>query len=280
MNGATVEGELPTELSTTDRWVLSRLQHVTAQVDAYFEAFEFAKACDTLYHFAWDDVCDWYVELSKPTFNGPDGAKTRRVLGHVLDTLLRLLHPVIPFVTEELRTALNPGGGSAVVAPWPVADERYHDDTAEAEMDALQRVVTEVRRFRADQGLKPGQRVVAWLDGLPLAGLAPHESLIRSLARLDDAGEGFAATATLAVAGGVTVALDTRGSIDVAAERARLAKDLAAAEKEVAQCQGKLGNAAFVEKAPAQVVAKIKDRLAAAESDIARINAQLAALPA
>jgi valyl-tRNA synthetase len=167
-----------------------------------------------------------------------------------------------------------------VVAPWPVADERYLDGTAEAEMDALQRVVTEVRRFRADQGLKPGQRVVARLDGLATAGLAPHESLIRSLARLDDGGEGFSATATLAVAGGVTVALDTRGSIDVAAERARLAKDLAAAEKEVAQCQGKLGNAAFVEKAPAPVVAKIKDRLAAAEADIARVNAQLAALPA
>jgi valyl-tRNA synthetase len=276
MNGATVDGDLPTDLNTVDRWILSRLQHVTKQVDDYFEAFEFAKACDTLYHFAWDDVCDWYLELSKPGMS--DG--TRRVLGHVLDTLLRLLHPVIPFVTEELRTALNPDGGSIVVANWPAADAAHRDDTAEAEMDALQRVVTEVRRFRADQGLKPGQRVVARLDGLAGAGLAPHELLIRSLARLDDEGEGFAATATLAVAGGVTVALDTRGSIDVAAERARLAKDLAAAEKEVAQTQGKLGNAAFVEKAPAPVVAKIKDRLATAEADIARIKSQLAALPA
>ncbi|GIJ75329.1 valine--tRNA ligase [Virgisporangium ochraceum] len=285
INGATVEGDLPSVaslgdkstvsgLNTVDRWILSRLQTVTKQVDDYFERFEFAKACDTLYHFAWDDVCDWYVELSKPGMSDT----TRRVLGHVLDTLLRLLHPVIPFVTEELRTALNPGGGSIVVAAWPQADTSFHDATAEAELEALQRVVTEVRRFRADQGLKPGQRVAARLDGLAAAGLAPHESLIRSLARLDDAGEGFAATATLAVAGGVTVALDTRGSIDVAAERARLAKDLAAAEKEVAQCRGKLGNAAFVEKAPAAVVAKIKDRLAAAEGDIARINAALAAL--
>jgi valyl-tRNA synthetase len=285
INGATVEGDLPpvaslgdkstvSELNTVDRWILSRLQTVTKQVDDYFERFEFAKACDTLYHFAWDDVCDWYVELSKPGMTDT----TRRVLGHVLDTLLRLLHPVIPFVTEELRTALNPDGGSIVVAAWPQADTSFHDATAEAELEALQRVVTEVRRFRADQGLKPGQRVAARLDGLAAAGLAAHESLIRSLARLVDAGEGFAATATLAVAGGVTVALDTRGSIDVAAERARLAKDLAAAEKEVAQCRGKLGNAAFVEKAPAAVVAKIKDRLAAAEGDIARINAALAAL--
>jgi valyl-tRNA synthetase len=283
LNGATVEGDLPApaELSTVDRWILSRLQHVTTQVDEYFENFEFAKACDTLYHFAWDDVCDWYVELSKPVLGGDAAAaaRTRRVLGHVLDNLLRLLHPVIPFVTEELRTALAPNAGSIVVAAWPSGDERYVDDTAEAEMAALQRVVTEVRRFRADQGLRPGQRVAARLDGLTGAGLAPYEALIRSLARLDDAAAEFAATAKLAVAGGVSVALDTRGTIDVAAERARLTKDLAAAEKEVAQCRAKLGNTAFTEKAPAPVVAKIKDRLATAEADQARIGAQLAALP-
>jgi valyl-tRNA synthetase len=281
MNGATVDGPLPagTELSTVDRWIMSRLQHVTAQVDTFLETFEFAKACDTLYHFAWDDVCDWYLELTKPVLAGPSGGPTRRVLGHVLDTLLRLLHPVIPFVTEELRTALNPGGGSIVVSAWPTADDRYTDTGAEAELAALQRVVTEVRRFRSDQGLRPAQRVAARLDGLTGAGLAAHEPLIRFLARLDESVE-FSATAKLAVAGGVTVELDTRGSIDVAAERARLTKDRAAAEKEVAQCRAKLGNAAFVEKAPVAVVEKIKERLATAGSDLDRINAQLAALPA
>jgi valyl-tRNA synthetase len=280
LNGATVEGDLPAPagLSTVDRWILSRLEHVIAQVDAYFESFELAKACDTLYHFAWDDVCDWYVELSKPVLNGPAPENTRRVLGHVLDSLLRLLHPVIPFVTEELRTALAPNAGSAVVAPWPSADERYIDDAAEAELAALQRVVTEVRRFRSDQGVKPSQRVAARLDGLAEAGLAAHEPLIRSLARLDESAD-FAATAKLAVAGGVSVSLDTRGAIDVAAERARLTKDLAAAEKEIAQCRAKLDNAAFTAKAPAAVVAKIGDRLAAAEADRERITAQLAALP-
>jgi valyl-tRNA synthetase len=281
LNGATVDGDLPApaELSTVDRWILSRLQHVVAQVDGYFENFELAKACDTLYHFAWDDVCDWYVELSKPILGGPSAPKTRRVLGHVLDSLLRLLHPVIPFVTEELRTALSPGGGSTVVAPWPSADPRYVDDAAEAELAALQRVVTEVRRFRADQGVRPSQRVAARLDGLAEAGLAAHESLIRSLARLDETTD-FAATAKLAVASGVTVSLDTRGTIDVAAERARLTKDLAAAEKEITQCRAKLDNAAFTAKAPPPVVAKIGDRLAAAEADRVRISALLAALPA
>jgi valyl-tRNA synthetase len=139
-------------------------------------------------------------------------------------------------------------------------------------------VVTEVRRFRADQGVKPGQRVSARLTGL--GGLAPHEPLIRALARLDGASDGFAATATLAVSGGVGVELDTRGSIDVAAERARLQKDRAAAEKEVAQARAKLDNPAFIGKAPEQVVAKMRERLAAAEAELVRIGGQLDTLPA
>jgi valyl-tRNA synthetase len=300
-----VEGELPpaAELTAVDRWILSRLQHVTTQVDEYFEGYEFAKVCDTLYHFAWDDVCDWYLELTKPILGSGDeqaAARTRRVLGHVLDQLLRLLHPVIPFVTEELWTALTPpapvvvieapaprigpmdtvepaGVHSIMVAAWPVADAAYVDDAAEAELAALQRVVTEVRRFRSDQGVKPGQRVSARLTGL--GGLAIHEPLIRSLARLDGSGDDFTATATLAVGGGVGVELDTRGSIDVAAERARLQKDRAAAEKEAAQCRAKLDNPAFVGKAPEQVVGKIRDRLTAAEAELDRIGRQLDALP-
>jgi valyl-tRNA synthetase len=282
MNGATVQGELPApgELGAIDKWILSRLQHVTAEVDEQFEHYEFAKVCDALYHFAWDDVCDWYVELSKPVLaaGGPEADRTRRVLGHVLDQLLRLLHPVIPFVTEELWIALT-GGETVMRAAWPVADQAWIDDAAEEELAALQKVVTEVRRFRSDQGLKPSQRVNAALTGLGNVGIDTHEPLIRSLARLDAPGDDFTATATLAITGAVTVDLDTRGTIDVAAERTRLAKDRAAAEKEAAQCRAKLDNAAFVAKAPEPVVAKIKDRLAAAESDLTRIAAALKALP-
>jgi valyl-tRNA synthetase len=282
MNGATVDGPLPdpAELSTVDRWILSRLQHVIAEVDEQFAAYEFAKVCDTLYHFAWDDVCDWYVELSKPVLaaGGAEADRTRRVLGHVLDQLLRLLHPVIPFVTEELWTVLT-GAETVVTAPWPTADRVRIDDAAEEELAALQNVVTEVRRFRSDQGLRPGQRVNAALTGLGNVGIDGHEPLIRSLARLDAPGPEFAATATLAVTGGVTVDLDTRGAIDVAAERARLEKDRAAAEKEAAQTRAKLDNAAFAGKAPEAVVAKIKERRAKAEADLARITAALNALP-
>ncbi|SDT67910.1 valine--tRNA ligase [Actinoplanes derwentensis] len=280
MNGATTVGDLPaeSELSAIDKWILSRLQHVTAEVDGYFAAYEYAKVCDALYHFAWDDVCDWYLELSKPVL-AAGSPTTQRVLGHVLDQLLRLLHPVIPFVTEELWIALT-GGETVMKSAWPTVDQALIDDAAEDELAALQKVVTEVRRFRADQGLKPGQRVTAALTGLGNVGISAHEALIRSLARLDAPGDDFAATATLAVTGSITVDLDTRGTIDVAAERARLEKDKAGAEKEATQCRAKLGNEAFVGKAPEQVVAKIKDRLATAEADLVRIAAALDALPA
>jgi valyl-tRNA synthetase len=286
LNGAHTRGPVPAtgQLSAVDRWVLSRLQQVVAEVDEQFEAYEFAKACETLYHFAWDDVCDWYLELVKPvlTGQGADAAATaepvRRVLGEVLDQLLRLLHPVIPFVTEELWTALT-GGESLMIADWPAADVSRHDPGAEAEIATLQKVVTEVRRFRADQGLRPAQPVAARLAGLADAGLAHHEPLIRALVRLDQPGEEFQATATLAVTGAVTVALDTSGAIDLVAERVRLRKDAAAAEKEVAGCRAKLSNEAFVAKAPDAVVAKVKERLAAAEADLARIAAALDRLP-
>ncbi|MFD8146552.1 valine--tRNA ligase [Streptomyces sp. NPDC059708] len=280
MNGATVEGELPPaeKMSATDRWILSRLNKTVAQVDAYYEDFQFSKLSEALYHFAWDEVFDWYVELSKTTFfAGGEGARVSgRVLGEVLDTTLRLLHPVVPFVTETLWTTLT-GGESLVVADWP-EDSGFRDEAAEKEIENLQAVVTEVRRFRADQGLQPGQKVPARLD---LAGteLAAHEGAIRQLLRLQPEGEGFSATATLPVAG-ATVALDLSGTIDVAAERKRLSKDLGAAEKEKQQAEAKLGNEAFLAKAPDNVVDKIKGRLAKAEADIARIQAQLDALPA
>ncbi|KFG03136.1 valine--tRNA ligase [Streptomyces scabiei] len=279
MNGATVEGPLPeaSKLSATDRWILARLNETVEQVDAYYEDYQFAKLSDALFHFAWDEVFDWYVELSKTTFQagGEPAEVSKRVLGEVLDVTLRLLHPVVPFVTDTLWTTLT-GGESLVIADWP-QDSGFRDDAAEREIELVQQVVTEVRRFRADQGLQPGQRVPArlTLDGTVLA---PHEAAIRQLLRLQPEGEGFAATATLPVAG-AEVALDLSGVIDVAAERKRLAKDLAAAEKEKAQATAKLGNEAFLAKAPDQVVDKIRGRLAKADEDIARIAAQLDRLP-
>ncbi|MFG3237706.1 valine--tRNA ligase [Streptomyces sp. NPDC048157] len=279
MNGATIEGELPSadEMSVTDRWILSRLNKTVAEVDAYYDDFQFSKLSEALRHFAWDEVFDWYVELSKTTFfgGGRPAEVSGRVLGEVLDVMLRLLHPVVPFVTETLWTALT-GRESVVIADWPT-DSGFRDDAAEREIELVQQVVTEVRRFRSDQGLQPGQKVPAQLTltGTPLA---PHEAAIRQLLRLQPAEEGFHATASLPVAG-ATVALDLSGTIDVEAERKRLTKDLGAAEKEKAQALGKLSNEAFLGKAPDNVVDKIRGRLAKAEADIERISGQLANLP-
>jgi valyl-tRNA synthetase len=274
LSGATVSGSVPTGLTGADAWILSRLQSVIAEVDSLYERYEFAKIADLLYHFAWDEVCDWYIELAKLSLAGPSGGDTRRVLGEVLDNLLRLLHPFIPFVTEALWTALT-GGESLVVADWPVADTARADATAESAIGVLQRVVGEVRRFRADQGVKPSQKVPARLSG----GVGLDEAAVRSLLRLPPPGADFAPTASLTTADGVRVEFDLSVAIDVAAERARLSKDLAAAEKERAVNAAKLGNDAFTGKAPEAVVAKVRGRLAAAEADTARMAAALEALP-
>jgi len=281
LNGARL-GELPAreQLSVTDRWILSRLHTTVAEVDGYYEGFQFARAAEALYHFAWDEVCDWYVELAKTPLarGGQDAESTRLVLGHVLDVVLRLLHPLTPFVTETLWTALT-GGESVVVADWPAADPSYADAEAEAEVAVMQRLVTEVRRFRNDQGLKPGQRVPARLHAGPHGPVVAHEDEVRSLLRLERPADGFSVTASVQV-GSVTVELDLSGAVDVAAERRRLDKDLAAARRELEQTTAKLGNEQFLAKAPDQVVERIRDRRATAEAEIARLEGQLAALPA
>ncbi len=268
----------PGDLSIPDRWILSRLGAVVSQVDALFEEFEFAKVSDLLYHFAWDEVCDWYLELAKPTLNGDDQVaadQTRRVLGHVLDQLLRLIHPLMPFVSEELWTALT-GGESVMIARWPSRGSAQDAD-AEAEVESLMRLVTAVRRFRADQGLRPAQSVPATLSGIERTPLTAHERSIRSLLRLARPGDAFRPNARVE-AEGITVELDTSAGIDVAAERRRLEKDLATAVADAELSERKLANPAFVDKAPAEVVAKSRDRLAAARTEIARLQERLAGL--
>jgi valyl-tRNA synthetase len=272
LNGATVEGDLPADLVGADSWIVSRLQAVIAEVDALYERYEFAKVADLLYHFAWDEVCDWYVELAKISLAAERADVTRRVLGEVFDALLRLLHPLTPFVTEALWTALT-GGESVAIAPWPQADPGRGDAAAERAVAAIQAVVTEGRRFRSDQGVKPSARVPA-----RLAGLTGGEAEIRRLLRLDQPGSGFAPTASLTLADGVTVELDLSGTIDVAAERARLGKDLAVAQKERDVNAAKLGSEGFIARAPEAVVAKHRARLEAARADIARIESALAGL--
>ena len=273
LNGATTEGELPAELTGADAWIMSRLQRVIAEVDRLYDDFEFAKIADLLYHFAWDEVCDWYLELAKVSLADDDRAPTtRRVLGEVLDGLLRLLHPIAPYLTEVLWTELT-GDESVVIAAWPQAEPSRLDPAAEAGIAELQSVVLDVRRFRSDQGVKPAQRIPA-----RLTGIERHAAELRALVRLTEPDGQFTPTAELGTGGG-RIELDLSTAIDVPAERARLTKDLAAATKELEQTGRKLANEQFLANAKPEVVSSIRERNAAAEVELRRIEAALAALP-
>jgi valyl-tRNA synthetase len=274
MNGANIEGPLPAtgSLNAIDRWILSRLSETVNEANTLLESYEFARACDVIYHFAWDDLCDWYLELSKETFASQEKENSQRVLGHVLDQLIRILHPIMPFITEELWTTLT-GGTSLVIADWPVADPSHVDKKSEAVVKTLQEVITEVRRFRNDQGVKPSQKIPGRFTAS--AETSKYASAMSFVLKLEP-GE-FTPSASLDIAG-VKVELDLTGSIDVVAERARLEKDLLAAQKDLKTAEVKLGNQGFMAKAPAEVVVEIKERLAKTTADIERITAALAGL--
>ncbi|OIR44411.1 valine--tRNA ligase [Corynebacterium sp. NML130628] len=289
MNGAAV-GPLPAreELTDADRWILDRAEEVRAKVDAYLDDYQFAKANEDLYHFAWDELCDWYLEIAKTQIpregETAQGRNTQIVLGRVLDVVLRLLHPTMPFITEVLWTALTQQP-SITQAPWPTAEDTNGgvdtDDVARRRIQDSIKLITELRRFRADQGVKPNQKVPAKLD-FAKADLAGLENVIRDIARVEAPGEDFAASASIEMRlsqATLDVALDTSGTVDVAAERKRLEKELAAAQKELDTTGRQLGNEQFLANAPEQVVEKIKVRQQVAKEEFARVTARLAQLP-
>ena len=275
MNGATVEGPMPdaASLNAIDKWILSRLTETIRDADSLFEKFEFAKASELIYHFAWDDLCDWYLELSKESFATGNAADSQRVLGHVLDQLMRLLHPLMPFITEELWVSLT-GGESLVIAKWPEANLNYLDKTAEKLVTQMQAVITEVRRFRNDQGVKATAKIPGRLT--TSGELANYASAMGFVLKLE--AKEFTPTASFEI-GSVKCELDLSGTVDVVAERARLTKDLATVQKDQQTAQVKLGNAGFMAKAPVEVVTEIKERLVKTQAEIERITAALAALP-
>ena len=288
MNGAGV-ATLPNraELSDADRWILDRAEEVRAKVDAYLDDYQFAKANELLYHFTWDELCDWYLEIAKTQIPrdgvSEQGRNTQIVLGRVLDVVLRLLHPTMPFVTEVLWKALT-GGESIVVAPWPtVADTNggaTKDEVAARRIEDADKLITELRRFRSDQGVKPSQKVPGRLD-FAAADLAGQEELVRNLANTTAPGEDFDPSASIEVRlsqATVEVTLDTHGAVDVEAERKRLEKDLAKANKELEQTGKKLGNENFLSKAPEEVVNKIKERQQVAREEVERITSRLEGL--
>jgi valyl-tRNA synthetase len=283
MNGA-APAPLPgaDELTDADRWILGRLEEVRAEVDDAFGSYEFSRACEALYHYAWDEFCDWYLELAKVQLASAPNGPTNAVLAAVLDTLLKLLHPVMPFVTETLWKTVT-GGESVVIADWPQPSGYGLDAVAGARIADMQKLVTEVRRFRSDQGLNDRQRVPARMAAITDADLGTQVDAVRSLAWLTEPADGFNPSAAVEVRlsrATVLVELDTSGTVDVEAERRRLQKDLAAAQKELSQSEAKLGNEEFLAKAPDAVVDKIRGRQQVAGEEVERITARLAGLQA
>ena len=294
MNGAAVD-ELPQRESLTDadRWILDRAEEVRRDVDAYLDDYQFAKANEELYHFAWDELCDWYLEIAKTQIPrdaaeaAPEeqetGRNTQIVLGRVIDVVLRLLHPTMPFITEVLWKALT-GNETITLAAWPT--EADTNGGVEADLNARRRIedaiklITELRRFRSDQGVKPSQNVPARLD-FAAADLVSQEGMVRAIAKVEAPAESFAPSASIEMRLSNTtldVALDTSGTVDVAAERKRLEKELAAAQKELDTTAGKLGNEQFLANAPEHVVEKIKQRQQVAQEEFERVTARLEGL--
>lgn len=273
------------DLSFADRWVIDGLQGLIDEVHAGFEQYRFDQVADRLYHFIWDEYCDWYLELAKVRLQAGDPtqqAATRRTLIHVLETLLRLIHPIMPFITEELWQKVSVAAGvradgaeaSISAQPYPVSRATLRDAAAVERMAELKSLTDAIRALRGEMNLAPGQRVpllaqgaIADLDELRpyLMALARLES-VQAVERLPDLG------APVQVLGAAQLMLHVE--IDADAERARIDKEIERLEKEIAKAQGKLGNASFVERAPAAVVEQEKARLAQFDDMLDKVRIQ------
>jgi valyl-tRNA synthetase len=256
-------------LPLASRWILSRQQEVARRVDAALGEFRFDVAANELYHFVWDELCDWYIEIAKGWFSDPDeGPRTRAVLVEVLEKTLRLLHPVMPFVTEEIWQRLPHEGESIMIAPFPRPDEGKVDAAAEADMGRLMRVVIAVRTIRATYEVDRKRRLDVTLvatDPTERAFFAKHEAMIRHLALLGGlnvvAGAGDAAGTIRQPVDAVELRIPMAGLFDVAAETARLSREVEKIEAELLTLGRKLENPQFVERAKPEVVREAKERV-------------------
>ena len=292
MNGcARVDGFDPANVGgTINRWIRGELTKAERAVSDAIEGGRFDDAAGALYRFIWNVFCDWYLELAKPVFQGSDEAakaETRATTAWALDQTLKLLHPVMPYITEELWAELGKAGpvrdSLLIGAEWPVSPDSFIDVEAEAEIGWLVDLVTDVRALRGEMNVPPSAKPPLTFVSPDAAGaerIARHRDLILTLARvasLDTADAAPAGAVTL-VAGGTTVALSLAGIIDLAAERGRLEKEIAAFDSDIGHVNKKLGNPNFVSRAAPEVVEEQRAKLAEAEAGKTKLQAALTRL--
>ncbi len=278
-----------TAVETVNRWILTEASRALKAVETAIESYRFDEAAGAAYRFVWNTYCDWYLELIKPILGGPDGAaktETRLTAGYVLAEILRLLHPFMPFVTEELWAKLPPTSAQPLpllaVSPWP--DSRFEDRDAAAEINWLIRLVEEVRSVRAETNIPAGAQIpVVVSDASPETSerFERHRAALGRLARINEIGLAAAAPSGSAqlVIGEAVVSIPLAGLIDLGAERARLAKEIDRLGKEIAKIDAQLGNAEFVAKAPEEVVEEQRERREDSVLRIERMQAALSRLP-
>ncbi|MDQ3952081.1 MAG: valine--tRNA ligase, partial [Actinomycetota bacterium] len=271
------------DLVVEDRWILSRLDATVETVGRELDAYNFSEALHGLHSFVWSELCDWYVELAKPRLR--EGASTAAgpVLVHALDRVLRLLHPVMPFITEELWSKLRPDGGTIMTAAWPEPEGRL-DPAAEDTMARFQDLVVALRRLKIEHDVPQGRRVPVSLAAGEFAGeLRPLLDQVTSLARLesielvDDLGPAGADPRAMTTAG-IEAAMRLGGIVDPAVERERLERKRDELQAEIDRAERKLANESFVAKAPGAVVDKERAKLDESRAALAKVEGQLGAL--
>ncbi|GMR06619.1 MAG: valine--tRNA ligase [Gammaproteobacteria bacterium] len=279
------------ELNAADRWIISRLQQVEMTVAKSIKDYRLDRMAKAIYGFTWDEYCSWYLELSKVVLNDPQASSesqrgTRRTLVRVLETLLRLLHPLIPFITEEIWQRVAPLAGkqgeTIMLQPYPVADEKKIDESALAETEWLQAVITGIRNIRGEMNIAPGKPLPVFLQNLSQQDsvlLAANENKLKTLARIEEitclANNETSPDAATALVGDLKVLVPFGAFVDKDEEIKRLHKEMGKIEKDRARSTGKLSNASFVDKAPAAVVEKERARVTEMEQALASLGEQL-----
>jgi valyl-tRNA synthetase len=297
LEGATAGGPY-TELSLADRWIVSRLNHLIADVTELFDTYQYGEAGRRINDFLWSEFCDWYIEACKIRLYGQDiaaRATAQATLVRVLDQALRLLHPYMPFVTEEIWQHLRaawPSGSSSwadslMICRWPASDDARTDPAAEEDMELLMDLIRQIRNARAEFSVTPGKRVPAIIaGGQKLEMLEDQRALLSFLAKVDDdqlvltraVEEKPEKAVALVAAYGVEAYLPLAGLVDLEQEVARLRKALGETDKEIQRAEAKLSNQGFTSKAPAHVVQQQRDRLAEQQERRARLEARLETL--